>query len=294
MILRTIQSGLLTLLAAAALIGVALFIWASNDAEFRRSLRSWAGERLLGETAVRPDAFRALQTTLDDRETELRKTRDELASARDRLRAGDDATADLQAELDAMRQRWTDTEAQAQRQDRQLADEKDRLEAEFDALRQRLADAAHAKDVDIERLKNNLAVFRVGEHILFDSGSARLKDGGREVLSLIAEALNSFPDRMVRVEGHTDDRPIVSDAVRARYPSNWELSSARAVAAVRYLEQAGGVDPHRLIAAGLGPWHPVASNDTPDTRAANRRIEIVLLPNSDELSVRPLELKQAD
>ena len=90
-------------------------------------------------------------------------------------------------------------------------------------------------------------------------------------LKKISEAFASVKDRMIRVEGHTDNIPIRS----ARFPSNWELSSARAIAVVRYFQDLG-MDPKNLGAAGYGEFQPVSPNDTPEGRAENRRIEISL------------------
>jgi chemotaxis protein MotB len=89
---------------------------------------------------------------------------------------------------------------------------------------------------------------------------------------------------MIRVEGHTDDGAINS----TKYRNNWDLSAARAATVVNYLEQGHGIDPGRLVAAGLGSSHPVVSNDTPDNRELNRRIEIVLeVPPQDPRAYAP-------
>jgi chemotaxis protein MotB len=98
----------------------------------------------------------------------------------------------------------------------------------------------------------------------------------------VARVLATIPGRAFQVAGHTDNVPIDS----ARFPSNWELSTARAVEVVKLLVSQG-VGPKTLSAAGYGEFDPVASNDAPDGRAKNRRIEITLQPNLDELVVAP-------
>ncbi|MCX8107821.1 MAG: flagellar motor protein MotB [Verrucomicrobiae bacterium] len=113
---------------------------------------------------------------------------------------------------------------------------------------------------------------------MFDSGEATLKPEGEEILLRIASVLSQFPGRQVHVIGHADNVPIRASA-RHRYPSNWELSTARATAAVRFLCERGGVDPRRIGAVGYGEFRPVADNNTADGRAKNRRIEIVVLPD---------------
>ena len=103
-----------------------------------------------------------------------------------------------------------------------------------------------------------------------------MKPEGGEVLRKVAAILIQHPGLKIHVIGHTDDVPIRS-ALRKRFPSNWELSTARATAAVRFLTEQGGVDPHRLGAVGYGEFRPVADNSTPEGRAKNRRIAITIL-----------------
>lgn len=139
--------------------------------------------------------------------------------------------------------------------------------------------AIESKDVTISELQGKLTV-NIVDRILFDSGEATLKPEGEEMLRKIAAVLARFPNRQVHVIGHTDNVPIRASA-RHRYPSNWELSTARATAAVRFLTEQGGVDPRRIGAVGYGEFRPIADNSTPEGRAQNRRIAIVVL--SEEL-----------
>ena len=114
---------------------------------------------------------------------------------------------------------------------------------------------------------------KMKDKILFSSGSATLGKDGKEALAAVAEVLTGLDDKVIRVEGHTDDVPLG----RGAFASNWDLSVARALAVVRFLQQAG-VDPTRLAAAGYGEFQPITANDTPEGRSQNRRIEIVLAP----------------
>lgn len=128
------------------------------------------------------------------------------------------------------------------------------------------------------RIVRNRMVVELNEEILFDSGRADLKAKGKEALSEVASVLDSIENRDFQIAGHTDDVPIKS----RRFPSNWHLSTARAVNVTQYLEE-NGVARDRLSAAGYADTQPVAPNDTAEGRAQNRRIEIVLMPNLDEL-----------
>ena len=128
-------------------------------------------------------------------------------------------------------------------------------------------------------IRNGRIVIELPNNILFDSGRAQLNEEGRQALIRVAGILTQFQDRRFQVEGHTDDKPIRS----AHYPSNWELSTARALAVVHLLVEAA-VNPSNLSAAGFGEHQPRADNATPEGRRLNRRIEIVMLPNLDILS----------
>ncbi|WP_037412914.1 flagellar motor protein MotD [Silanimonas lenta] len=123
--------------------------------------------------------------------------------------------------------------------------------------------------------------------VLFASGSAALSAGAREAIEQLSGVLRELPNE-VRVEGHTDDQPIAS----ALYPSNWELSTARAASVVRLLESRG-VDPRRLAAIGYGEKRPAASNATPDGRAANRRVVLVILASTGREAVRASQVSAA-
>jgi chemotaxis protein MotB len=176
------------------------------------------------------------------------------------------------SELEAALAQAKQTIEDLRRQTEQKLQNQQSLEAE-------LRHALESKDVTISELQGKLTV-DILDRILFDSGEAQLKPEGQEVLRKVAGVLAQYPNRRIHVIGHTDNVPIRATA-RARYPSNWELSTARALAAVRFLTDQAGVEPQRLGAVGYGEFRPVADNGTPEGRAKNRRIAVVVL--SDEL-----------
>jgi len=135
-----------------------------------------------------------------------------------------------------------------------------------------------AGQVKITELSGRTAI-RLEDKILFDSGYASIKDSGLSVLNKIGKTLKEIRDRHIQVEGHTDSRPLKWQ-FKARYPTNWELSTARATTIVRYLIDEVEIKPSRLSAAGFAFYRPVASNDSPTGRQENRRVEFVLLPIS--------------
>ncbi|MDD3762034.1 MAG: OmpA family protein [Nevskiales bacterium] len=147
------------------------------------------------------------------------------------------------------------------------------LEQRANELRGMLQAEIAAKDVEIEQLRDRLSV-HVLDRILFTTGSAEILPAGRAVLDKLASALATGSES-IRVEGHTDRVPI-GPVLQARYPSNWELSTARASSVVRYFQDRHQIDPLRLEAVGYSMYRPVATGDTPDDLQRNRRVEIVL------------------
>ena len=139
-----------------------------------------------------------------------------------------------------------------------------------------LKDQIARKDIKLEEIEGKLKVTFV-DKILFDSGSVMIKPKGQEVLLKLADSFRDNKDQNIVVEGHTDDVQIGS-ALLDRFPTNWELSTARATAVVRFLQEKGNIEPERLTASGFSFYRPVATNETPEGRKENRRIEIILVP----------------
>lgn len=139
-----------------------------------------------------------------------------------------------------------------------------------------LKDQIAAKDIEVVESNDQLKMVLV-DTILFESGSTKLSEEGKALLSVIAKSIKDYKNQRIVVEGHTDNKPIKS-RLKNKFPSNWELSAARASAVVRFLELQGMVDPQKLSAQGYSYYHPVASNQTEQGRRQNRRIEIILSP----------------
>lgn len=131
-----------------------------------------------------------------------------------------------------------------------------------------------------EELGNNVSVsmnakgvfVEMKDAILFEPGSASLKAEGIEVLKQLEGLINDFSNELV-IEGYTDDVPMSSP----RFPTNWELSTARAVSVVRHLTEVENVDPERLSAVGYGEYRPIVANDSVENRTSNRRVNILII-----------------
>lgn len=149
----------------------------------------------------------------------------------------------------------------------ELATERARTE-----LQSRLRDVG----IRVSANANGALVVTLVNSILFPSGQARLKPSAMSALKKVArEIKGQFATHTIRVEGHTDNQPILRSKV---HKDNWELSGARALAVLRHLIDEGALPPHRLYAAGFGMFRPVKPNSSPAGRAANRRVDIVILP----------------
>jgi chemotaxis protein MotB len=235
------------------------------------------------------------KTVLQARLTEEKQSRQELADKLEKTRAEKMAAeSDLQGEIKKVT--LTTAELEAELEKRQavqqslhdeintISGEKSQLLTQLEHeqkgkqqianLKNRIQQELNESRVEILLLKNQMTVIKLTSEVLFSSGSAQIKPAGQKVLSIIAESLNAYPDRAVSVEGHTDNLPIRN----ARYQSNWELSAARGLAAVKFFEHNADVDPGRLKIVGYGQHHPVSSNKTAEGRKRNRRIEIRIMP----------------
>jgi chemotaxis protein MotB len=150
--------------------------------------------------------------------------------------------------------------------------------AEFKALLAKFKNLIDAGKLQVKLIDGRM-VLVLPTDVLFDSGSAKLSKDGTEAIRDVTTVLKTLRDKRFQVEGHTDNVPIKT----AQYPSNWELSAARALGVVKAMTEAG-MPPQALSAAGYGEFHPAARNDSDAHKRENRRIEIVLVP---DLSMLP-------
>lgn len=205
------------------------------------------------------------QKKLQDLQSSLDQAKSDLAGARTENESNAQAIADFTNQIAGLQK------------------EKELAAQSSKSLENEMRSQLESKDVTISKLQGKLTV-NIMDRVLFDSGEAVLKPDGEAVMRKIAALLSEHPQLMINVVGHTDDVPIRPTA-HSRFASNWELSTARALAAVHFLTEKAGVDPHRVGAVGYGEFRPVADNATPEGRAKNRRIAITILP--DEFNPAP-------
>ena len=241
-------------------------------------LRQKNAELETRKTALEEENAR-IKTTLEEKKNELAKT---VVDLKKQLADNGAKIKILEDERSARDGQITRLQAEVERLSLEKAkavEEKEKaisnMKSTYDSLVGELHQEIKQGEVQITQLKDKLTVNMV-EKILFDSGSAVIKKNGKKVLDRVADILKGIKDRQIKVEGHTDNVPIGS-AIIEKFPTNWELSTARATTVVRYLQDRG-VAPGLLSAEGYSEYRPVASNDTEENKAKNRRIEIVLLP----------------
>lgn len=175
----------------------------------------------------------------------------------------------LQGQLQGMEEKWVSEKNRA-----------DRLTAE---LNQALAEFTGEKDVLLDQIATK-SIVTVSDAALFQSGGTRLTSMGEEILGRIGEVVDLYPDREILVEGHTDNVQIAKQ-FQQKFKSNWELSSARANSALHYMRENYNVPPQRMASVGYGEYRPAADNTTPEGRAMNRRVVIVIGPVMEEVQV---------
>ncbi|MBI4676410.1 MAG: OmpA family protein [Elusimicrobia bacterium] len=234
--------------------------------------------------ATLEDSNKDLRISLEANKGELTKKVSDLSKDKDELAKKLSNTANelasvkasREAEVSALQRKLGAALAEKVALEKAKEEEVARVKGSYESLAAGLKAEIAAGEVQLTQLKGKLTVNMV-DRILFDSGEASVKPNGRKVLENIAKAIKSVADKDIRIEGHTDNVPIGGD-LKNRFPTNWELSTARATAVARYLQEKALLDPMRLVAAGYGEFRPVARNDKPENKALNRRIEIVLVP----------------
>lgn len=211
-------------------------------------------------------ALAAAEAALPD-EKDVEERNQELSDAEQKI-------SELELKLKAAKGEKGILQSELQKKEKAL----EAVKALEDALATTLVAEVEAGEISVKE-RNGYLVVNVSDKVLFPSGSADLSKRGEKVIAKLAESLKALPEKSVfQVGGHTDNQPIKSDDVLAKFPTNWELSAARATNVVRYLEETCEVPGERLVAAGFSEFRPVANNRKPRNRKKNRRIEIALLP----------------
>jgi chemotaxis protein MotB len=200
--------------------------------------------------------------------------------AREELAALNNEKTELAARVQSLETRAAELAKQLEeiiaKSSKEKEEEIQRLNSAHDQLVKELQAEIQNQEIQITQLADRLSVSLV-DKILFPSGEAEITPAGLKVLERVGNIIKNVQDKIIRVEGHTDNVPI-HPRLQKQFPTNWELSTARATNVVRFLQDKVGMAPARLHAVGLSEFHPIATNETAGGRSQNRRIEIALLP----------------
>jgi chemotaxis protein MotB len=166
----------------------------------------------------------------------------------------------------------------------EIPDLRDQEEIDLEELKSALEEYATSSNLEEEitvSIDERGLIIRFMDRVLFDPGKAELKPEAREILDTVAEILqrDEFKDKAIKVEGHADTTPV---SPKDGFPTNWELSTARATNVLRYLVEQKGIEGERISASGYSYYRPIAPNDTKENKAKNRRVDIVILKSSQE------------
>ncbi len=220
-------------------------------------------------SCVSKNKYLELETRSNETQAQLEQNKTNLQAQISKLQSENNRLLDT---IEGLKMELKQEKLAVQQKEGEVSElEKTRSEIES-SLKEQIAQ----KDIKLEEIEGKLKVTFV-DKILFDSGSVMIKPKGQEVLLKLADSFRDSKDQNIAVEGHTDDVQIGA-ALIDRFPTNWELSTARATAVVRFLQEKGNIEPKRLTASGFAFYQAVATNETPEGRIQNRRIEIILVP----------------
>ena len=271
---------------AAIVLGVILYSTSKGLEQTQAELET-TQTTLQKTEAAKTDLEKQLtetQKTLSETQSTLADTRSELSQTQEILQNASEAARKIAAERNTLQQDKSALEREKESLRAKLTEIESELQRireqsqrSITAIQERFKDTVGAVLDEAGRLKLD-----VKGKILFETGSAILSTEGKSLLDAIAEEvlLNAdYSDYAIRIEGHTDNTPIGGDELR-----NWNLSTERAIAAVKYLQEHADVSAERLAATGYAFYQPIDTAETPEAKAKNRRIEIILVPPQDFLS----------
>ena len=224
---------------------------------------------MLTAGCVSSSKYRMLEENAASEKSRLER---DLSNSNAQLAVLKEEAADLNDRIQGLEERVTLSEQEKSEKEQEIA----RLTGTYEELVEDLKGEIEKGEIKVTQIRNKLKVNLV-EKVLFNSGRAEVNQKGRDILKKVGGILKEVEGKEIRIEGYTDNVPI-GGALKERFPSNWELSAQRATTVLRFLQDETGVDGSRLSGVGFGEFRPMATNDTPEGRAENRRIEIVLIP----------------
>lgn len=260
---------ILALVVIAA--GIYYFKYVRPDMNALEAERARAAHLDLELSLLRP-RYTALESVREELDKTIARLKAELAQMQGPAAALETRVAELESARAALERASGDLQQQVAARDKELAELRATQQELLEGMQKEIA----ARQIQVERVRDQLRVELV-EEVLFDSGQAEIKPAGLEVLKRVGLILKKAENRNIDVVGHTDNVPIGTQLAK-RFPTNWELSTARATNVARFLQDTVQIDPALLSATGRSEYQPRAPNTTAEGRRRNRRIEILLGP----------------
>jgi len=216
-----------------------------------------------------------LEAELSSQTAMIEKFEDELKNSRTRIQSLTGEFAQKESEIENVHHQILTLKGKNAVAETRM----NQLKSTYDALITDLEQQIKRREVTIQAFKKKISVTFV-DSVLFDLGKATITGEGQEILKGVGDILKGVQSKQIRIVGHTDDIPIAPQ-FRHRFPSNWELSTARAAAVVRYFQNEIDINPKNLEAVGRSFYEPISSNDTAAGRAQNRRVNIIIAPKAE-------------
>lgn len=227
-------------------------------------------QRELADQAAMESRLKSQELLIIDLQTAIRDRNEALAAMEAMTQADENALAALRGEINFLNSELARLSGAYDDLKGELKDEQEKTERAVRDLRNLLAEEIARGDVEIFSY-GGLIIIHIKNRILFNPDRAEIRPENEEILLGIARIFDAFPDRMIRVEGHTATGRDWS------YPTSWELGAARAVNIARFFQERAGVSPERLVAVSFGEYRPLTSNATEAGKIQNRRVEIILI-----------------
>jgi chemotaxis protein MotB len=213
-----------------------------------------------------------LSSEITSKDASLNELWENLKEDQSRIRFLEEEVANSHHEIEGLQEELSSLKGKKAMAERKVGQLKTTYESLISELKEQIED----QEVTIKEFEEKISV-TVVDRILFELGMAAITPDGENILQRVGDILKNIQNRKIRVVGHTDNIPITPD-YQHKFPTNWELSAARAAAVARHFQKESGIDPGALEAVGRSFYEPVASNQTAEGRAQNRRVEIIIAP----------------
>jgi chemotaxis protein MotB len=246
-----------------------------------------SNEEMKAEISVLRQNVDSLSRTLTTKEEEYSKQVTELRDEKEELQK---QVTQLNSEKKGLENNVVDLKRELNIKLAAEEADKEKMKKTYEQLVSSLKKEVGEKTIEIQNYENALTI-NIMEKIFFDSGKAQIKPAGLDVLRRVGAIIKDLPDKIIRIDGHTDDVPIGPKLVSI-YPNNWELGAARASNVAEYFRTKSGINPERLMVVSYSMYKPIFPNISEENRAKNRRIEIVLQDKSLYNIIKMVESEQ--